>query len=314
MTQISTSIDSFYRNLSGLSSQENVSRTNAFGEDQVASGGETTNTQPSFSRLATQRYELAARVEQQRSFDLELVTQDGDVVSISFDLASVLDFRERSAQASIASRSPLTSVAVSERLFGAELNLSHLQSFDIRVNGELDESELQALQALFTELADLSQLFFEGDTASAQKLAAGFQLDTNEFAAIDFELQSRQAYSAQETYQGIQNINAASVGQLVPSSESSKGLSAADLLARAESRIEAFSARRGVAFSEQSFNDLLVLFLNSVESAIDRTLEINRESQSQDYSPHSPTNNNPANDAAPQDGLAVEPATEDIEE
>lgn len=227
------------------------------------------NSDPSLARISAQRYELEARVEQQNSFDLQLVTQDGDVVSIEFNLAKVLEFSEYQSQTSFEAINGSSFFSTLETESRSSLSFASFRDLDIQVIGELDTGELKALDELFADLDELSQLFFGGDLAQAQGFAQSFQLDTSEFTRIDLELGSQASFTAVESYRSIQSISGANsfAAAATPSTGSA---SLFDLLNQAESRIQQFSEAQQLELADQSYQDLLSLFLNSVEEQLER--------------------------------------------
>lgn len=95
-----------------------------------------------------------------QSLSLEVVTRDGDKVTVNF----------RQKEGGISLTTPgmsLTASAFSSR-------------FDMQIDGNLDEGELNALQTLFDDVGKLSETFYGGDLGAALEEAMQLGFDGNE--------------------------------------------------------------------------------------------------------------------------------------
>lgn len=115
-----------------------------------------------------------------QSLSLEVVTRDGDKVTVNF----------RQKEGGISLTTPgmsLTASAFSSR-------------FDMKVEGNLDEGELNALQTLFDDVGKLSETFYGGDLGAALEEAMQLGFDGNELASMSLELRQRSFSSVSRAY------------------------------------------------------------------------------------------------------------------
>lgn len=115
-----------------------------------------------------------------QSLSLEVVTRDGDKVTVNF----------RQKEGGISLTTPgmsLTASAFSSR-------------FDMQIDGNLDEGELNALQTLFDDVGKLSETFYGGDLGAALEDAMQLGFDGNELASMSLELRQRSFSSVSRAY------------------------------------------------------------------------------------------------------------------
>ncbi len=115
-----------------------------------------------------------------QSLSLEVVTRDGDKVTVNF----------RQKEGGISLTTPgmsLTASAFSSR-------------FDMQIDGNLDEGELNALQTLFEDVGKLSETFYGGDLGAALEEAMQLGFDGNELASMSLELRQRSFSSVSRAY------------------------------------------------------------------------------------------------------------------
>ena len=115
-----------------------------------------------------------------QSLSLQVVTRDGDKVTVNF----------RQKEGGISLTTPgmsLTASAFSSR-------------FDMKVEGNLDEGELNALQTLFDDVGKLSETFYGGDLGAALEEAMQLGFDGNELASMSLELRQRSFSSVSRAY------------------------------------------------------------------------------------------------------------------
>ena len=115
-----------------------------------------------------------------QSLSLEVVTRDGDKVTVNF----------RQKEGGISLTTPgmsLTASAFSSR-------------FDMQIDGNLDEGELNALQTLFEDVGKLSETFYGGDLGAALEEAMQLGFDGNELASMSLELRQRSFSNVSRAY------------------------------------------------------------------------------------------------------------------
>lgn len=120
----------------------------------------------------------ATRTSNQMS--LEVVTQDGDRVTI--------DFSRR--QGSLEMNSGNLSVSAS----------AFTEKWEMEVNGYLDDDEKAALESLFSDVQKLSETFFNGDLGAALEEAMSLGFDGNELASMSLNLRQQSFSSVSRAY------------------------------------------------------------------------------------------------------------------
>ena len=147
------------------------------GDDQ--SSDELQQSEPS-SRPANAYDYSASMTRTSNRLSLEVMTQDGDRISVNF--------RERSGSLDL-------------QAGGSSLSVSGFSSrFDMEVKGFLDEGELQALETLFSDVQKLSDTFFNGDLGAALEEAMNLGFDGNELASMSLDLRQRSFSSVSRAY------------------------------------------------------------------------------------------------------------------
>ncbi|MEK9712312.1 MAG: DUF5610 domain-containing protein [Thalassolituus sp.] len=147
------------------------------GDDQ--SSDESQQSEPSSGPANAYDYS-AAMTRTSNRLSLEVMTQDGDRISVNF--------RERSGSLDL-------------QAGGSSLSVSGFSSrFDMEVKGFLDEGELQALETLFSDVQKLSDTFFNGDLGAALEEAMNLGFDGNELASMSLDLRQRSFSSVSRAY------------------------------------------------------------------------------------------------------------------
>ncbi|MDH4048551.1 MAG: hypothetical protein OEV63_10500 [Gammaproteobacteria bacterium] len=115
----------------------------------------------------------------QRSI-IRIRTTEGDIVKLDLrqiDRLSVSDVATRSDEGS----SSVTEVSVSSR-----------SRLILKVNGDLNEAELEAIRNVFAQAEDLADRFFGGDLNAALEVSAGLQYDSGQLARVSMRFRSSQ--------------------------------------------------------------------------------------------------------------------------
>ncbi|MFQ5468867.1 MAG: DUF5610 domain-containing protein [Gammaproteobacteria bacterium] len=134
---------------------------------------------------------LSTQLDNNRSFSMEIETNDGDLVTISltdrFTFNSLnYDVTDGKSQLAFAESQIITS-----------------SNFSLSISGNLDEGELEAIGRLMHRVENLADKFFAGDLQTAFEKASRLELDTNELAAFNLNLEMMQAQKASSTYQSV---------------------------------------------------------------------------------------------------------------
>ncbi len=127
-----------------------------------------------------------------KSSDLTITTTDGDIVSISFS-----ELQETASQ---------ESYQYAENGKGASENYSmassqyHEVNFSYSVEGELDDDEKAAIEALIKDVNSLQKDFFSGNVDKAFEKALELGFDNEQIANFSMDLQHTQASYVSQTY------------------------------------------------------------------------------------------------------------------
>lgn len=123
---------------------------------------------------------LLAAIEQAQSMELEVVTRDGDKVTVNF-------LQRESARSG------------SNRETGARASF-YSERYEMKVKGTIDKAELQALQILFDDVYGLTEIFYGSDLGTALGEAMSLGLDGSELASMSLELRQRSFSTVARAY------------------------------------------------------------------------------------------------------------------
>jgi len=149
-------------------------------------------------RVQSQQAAFIENYQKYQSASLEVVTRDGDKVSISYEALQALQRSGAFSESSNENGSEF-SAAFTEDVFSSG-------DFAIRIEGELDEGELTALSDLMNQVTELADEFFNGDFEKAFSMAVELQMDTTELAAMSLNMERSTSYTAAQSYSNVQNL------------------------------------------------------------------------------------------------------------
>lgn len=119
------------------------------------------------------------------SMELEMRTLEGDIVKISFEQNSeISNSRSDSAGKSI-----------------QQFSAFNETGWQLSVEGELSEKELESLAKVIKGVQQLGSSFFSGDLSSAMDQASKLGMGANELASLSLSMQQTQTYQAVSAYQ-----------------------------------------------------------------------------------------------------------------
>ena len=154
---------------------------------RVAEGLEQIETEATNNRESSASV-LAVDTRSKQRSTIQIRTQEGDVVRFSLkrvDSMSASDVAYTDGDMSITS----TEIAMSSR---SRMMMS--------VEGDLNETELAAIQNVFAKAEMIANEFFGGDVGAAFNIAQGFEFDTEQLARVNLQFRMRQisnvAYAA----------------------------------------------------------------------------------------------------------------------
>lgn len=206
---------------------------------------------PSAAQGPSETYLRAERFSNSESFSLQLVTQEGDTVEITFGSESQL-------QQAYGARN---SARGSEEYFSLESRSS--SEFGFSVQGDLNTEELDAIIGLVQDVSSLADDFFSGNLQSAWEQAGDLAFDSSQLASMDLSLEQSTSYTAVEKYREVQALDQPQPGR-------GQGVQPfAQQLVESAGRVDAF-VQQSTSFSVSLLNELIT-HDNRFESADEPT-------------------------------------------
>jgi len=138
---------------------------------------------------STQSTSIELERFRESNFSFEVTTQDGDVVTI--DINRVKQARFSATQTDGEGGSSLQ--VTGERY--------HSNTFELTVNGELDEGELNAINSLLEEIDGIATDFYKGNLQQAFDSASELTLNKEELSSLNLELKQTTVVKAIASYQ-----------------------------------------------------------------------------------------------------------------
>ena len=162
----------------------------------VAEGEET--APPSAPPVSTSRIEFTKTIEvlRSRSFDLSIETQEGDTVTFSIE-----QFYSKQASKEFVKDENGFSVNVDRQTARGE-------EISYKVNGDINEQEQAAIDALIKKVDRLADKFYSGNIAGAFRKATRVGIDAEQLASFSLNLQSSKSVEITKTYKEIQGVPA----------------------------------------------------------------------------------------------------------
>lgn len=156
---------------------------------------------------------LLAAMTGKQSASLELVTKEGDKVTIQFD-----DQQQWQLQSSGKAKKALQTYG---ELAGNSQNLkktdnsssafySHTTQFSFKVEGDLSSDELKSISDMMNKIGGLSDSFFNGNLDDALQQAQKLDLSDSELTSLSLDLYQQQAVGWQSTQSDTDSSNTAS--------------------------------------------------------------------------------------------------------
>ncbi|MEM5481962.1 DUF5610 domain-containing protein [Pseudoalteromonas fuliginea] len=142
------------------------------------------NPEPASVNISQAQY-----VSMTSNAEYKFTTAEGDEVSISFadafESQSASGYQRNSDSESFASSS----------------SQSRQVSFSMSVNGDLNEQEQEAINAMMEDLQDLSKTFFGGDLDEAFEQAQELSLDSDQLVAFSMDLRQTKTIATVKSYE-----------------------------------------------------------------------------------------------------------------
>jgi hypothetical protein len=134
-----------------------------------------------------------------KSSDLTITTTDGDIVSISFSELQEHASKER-YQYSENGEGPSENYSIANSQY-------HEVNFSYSVDGDLDDDEKAAIEALIKDVNSLQKDFFSGNVDKAFEKALELGFDNKEISNFSMDLQHKQTSSVSQTYSEVAELD-----------------------------------------------------------------------------------------------------------
>jgi len=134
-----------------------------------------------------------------KSSDLTITTTDGDIVSISFSELQETATKERYQYAE-------SGKGVSEN-YSMASSQYHEVNFSYSVEGNLDDDEKAAIEALIKDVNSLQKDFFSGNVDKAFEKALELGFDNEQIASFSMDLQQTQTSYVSQTYAEVSGFD-----------------------------------------------------------------------------------------------------------
>lgn len=131
---------------------------------------------------------LEAQASQSRSFNMQITTQEGDVIDLQVSASQRYGFQLAQASSDGVSLQSVAASQESERYF----------SFSVQ--GDLNEEELASINALFSEVNDVADAFFAGRVDEAFDQALSIGLDSEQLAGFAVNMSRTDVVAARQAY------------------------------------------------------------------------------------------------------------------
>ncbi|MCW9047287.1 MAG: DUF5610 domain-containing protein [Gammaproteobacteria bacterium] len=201
--------------------------------------------QQRFGELISESAALTSRFEQSKEASIEIVTQDGDKIEVSYSA-----FIESASSQSYSRNQQGSSASY-------ELSSVSSSAFQFSVQGELDEGEQQAINELLNKVGDLASQFFNGDVQAAFNSAMQLGFDSEELKSFALDFQQSTYIEVTQTYQRTEQFNDSATRPPAPGPAA-----AIDLLSQLEKLIE---QQNNNHFLEQPENTVKTLLTDMMD-------------------------------------------------
>lgn len=181
--------DTFYQTVNRVADGLEQLGEEMFGTDIEAPATTTPTVSSSFEASRSQ-----VQIERSRSFEMEVVTQEGDRVKI------MVNSGQSFASDQLRYQDANTSINSFEASFSSYDNLA------FSVEGDLNESELAALNDLFSQVNNVAETFYGGNVEQAFNQAMDVGMDAEQLASFAVNINQSESVAVRETYVAVQNM------------------------------------------------------------------------------------------------------------
>ena len=162
----------------------------------AAPGDATTQPPSSTPPVSVQRIEYTKTFDLQlsRSFDLSIETQEGDTVTFSIEQF----YNKQASKEFVKDENGFTVNVDRQTERGEEISY--------QVNGDINEQEQAAIDALIKKVDRLADKFYSGNVFGAFRKATQVGIDAEQLASFSLNLQSSKSVEITKTYREIQGV------------------------------------------------------------------------------------------------------------
>jgi hypothetical protein len=167
-------------------------------------------------------------VQSRQSAEVQIVTNEGDVVKI------------RLTQSSAASQSAVSLNQNGQQVDAAQLSSSQTSSFSISIEGDLNANEQKSIQDLLQVMDGVSTDFFSGDVQSAVDHVQAIGLDNAQLKGFSMNLSTQRSIQAVAAYVQTQQPEQRVLPEKIKQAADFLG-QVGDMLSTAQSALQPFS-------------------------------------------------------------------------
>lgn len=139
------------------------------------------------------------QVERSRSFEMEVVTQEGDRVKIQVNSG-------QSFASDHATFSNRNGNGVSQRAEALDARFSSYDNLSFSVEGDLNEQEMAALNDLFGQVNRVADTFYGGDVEAAFNQAMDVGMNPEQLASFAVNMNQAETVAVRDVYVSVQNM------------------------------------------------------------------------------------------------------------
>ncbi len=237
---------------------EQVDKTESLifkGLDKLQNASVDTPRQQQIGQLISESGSLSSQFKQSSQASIQIVTQDGDKVDVSY--SALLQFSE----------SQRYSVDQSASSASYEFSSFSSAAFEFNVQGNLDKGEQEAINELLNDVGKLANQFFNGDVQAAFNSAMELGFDSKELKSFALDLQQSTYAEVVQSYQRTEQISNPAAGTVPESLVKSPG-AAIDVLSQLDQLIEQTKEMTKIDEPKDAVKDLLSGMLNLLNESI----------------------------------------------
>lgn len=139
---------------------------------------------------------IAERYSSASSFEMQLRTQDGDEITVSFGQRSEFSASAAAYADSDGNRAAAFSMSRTEEV-----------GYSFSVKGNLSEDEMTAIRDLVRDVNQMADDFFGGDVQKALDQAGDMSFDGSQLASMELSMSQTQQYTAAQAYRQTQRMD-----------------------------------------------------------------------------------------------------------